>query len=107
MSSVLGRWWERYGKHNIKDVVKLEEWQKLRESLVGTWKNSPKENVDKLKKFLGDLSKTSDQKLRIVHNYLTGSGFRSQIISHTSITQLLKEVREEVERRKERVGRKG
>jgi hypothetical protein len=84
---------------SIKDIVRSPEWQSLRESLVGTWKESPAQNVQRLRKFLGSISDTSDDKLAIIHNYLTGSGFRSGNIQHEEVTKLLNQVRKERERR--------
>jgi hypothetical protein len=91
---------DKFRLGDIKEVVNLPEWQELRKSFIGTWKKTPEENVAKLHSFLGSISETDDRKLRIVHNYLTGSGFRSGNISHPSITKLLNQVREEVKRRK-------
>lgn len=77
---------------DIRKVVDLPEWQALRKQLVGTWKVSPVENVQKLRKFGDDLS--DPRKVRILLNYLTGSGFRIGIISHPDITIFREEVRE-------------
>lgn len=84
---------------DIREVVNREDWQSLRKTFIGTWKISPIENVEKLRVFLGDISCTEEDKLRIAHNYLTGSGFRIGIISHPKIAELLIEVREERKRR--------
>lgn len=85
---------------DIREVVNREDWQSLRRSFVGTWKHQPIENVKKLREFLGTVYNNSNpDKLRIVHNYLTGSGFRIGIISHPEIDRLLNEVRDERKRR--------
>jgi len=76
---------------SIQEVVRDPEWQALRESMVGTWKKSPEENVRRLREYLGPW--TDPFRLRRVHNYLTGSGFRIGVISHPSISCLLEEVR--------------
>ena len=76
---------------DIRTVVDDPEWQNLRASLVGTWKRSPQLNCTRLRKYLGDMK--DGLRLRRVHNYLTGSGFRTRQISHPDIDQLLKEVR--------------
>lgn len=78
-------------KMNIKDVVNDPEWQSLRKSLVGTWKNSPVENIQRLRLYGGDL--TDPLRLRRLLNYLTGSGFRLGNIRHSAITVFLSEVR--------------
>jgi hypothetical protein len=79
-------------KEDIRLVVALPEWQALRRSFVGTWKVSPSENVSRLRAFLGDCS--DSRRIRIVHNYLTGSGFRIGVISHPTISALLEDVRD-------------
>ena len=85
---------------NIQDLVKDKEWQKLRSSLVGTWKNNQEKNCKLLRSYLGDISRTSNEKLRIILNYLTGSGFRIGKIKHPCIDKLLNEIRKEIKRRK-------
>ena len=77
--------------NNIKQVVDDPEWQILRKSFVGTWMLTPSENVRKLRRYLSNFS--DPLKLRRVHNYLTGSGFRSGKIHGEEIIKLLKEVR--------------
>lgn len=86
---------------DIKKIVDLEEWQDLRKSLVGKWKSDPDGNLNKLKKFGGDLTKLSNRRLRILQNYVTGSGFRIGIISSSDITEFTKKVQAEVQKRKD------
>jgi hypothetical protein len=76
---------------SIKEIVDDPEWQALRRSFLGTWKCQPEKNVAALKAYLGDAS--CALRLRRVHNYLTGSGFRLGVISHPAIDQFLNEVR--------------
>ncbi len=78
----------------IQKIVQREDWQKLRKSLVGTWKKTPYENTLKLRAWL-DSPFRGDYyiKVRILLNYLTGSGFRLGIISHPEIDNLLKMLR--------------
>lgn len=76
----------------IKEVVNDPEWQTLRKSFVGTWKTLPKENIARLRLYLGNGS--DPLKVRRIHNYLTGSAFRIGIISHPSIDKLLYEVKQ-------------
>lgn len=85
---------------NIKDIVKLDDWQQLRESLVGTWKKIPDVNLQRLKDFGGDLTSLNNRRLRILQNYLTGSAFRIGKIESSSITEFTNQVRNEVELRK-------
>lgn len=84
----------------IQDLVKDEEWQKLRSSLVGTWKTNPERNCQLLRNYLGDIQTCSYEKLRIVMNYLTGSGFRMGIIKHSCISKLRLDISTEMKRRK-------
>ena len=90
-----------FEKTAMRELVKDPEWQKLRESLVGTWKTTPEQNIKRIRKYLGSIRKTENRKLTIVMNYLTGSGFRIGRISHPSITKLRKEVSDEIKRRKQ------
>lgn len=90
---------ESYLKMDIRKVVDLDEWQSLRRSFLGTWKKTPEANIRELRAFLGPTEHSGDRRLRIVYNYLTGSGFRMGVIKHSSIDELLKEVRNEVHKR--------
>ena len=84
----------------IQELVKDEEWQKLRSSLVGTWKTNPERNCNLLRQYLGNIHTCEYKKLRIVMNYLTGSGFRMGIIKHPCISQLRKDISVEMKLRK-------
>ena len=88
----------------IRDLVKDEEWQRLRSSLVGTWKTYPERNCKLLRSYLGDIQTCSYEKLRIVMNYLTGSGFRMGIIKHSCISKLRLDISIEMKRRKLKKG---
>lgn len=88
-------------RYHIKEIVKLPEWQDLRISLIGKWKANPVKCLDKIKEFLGPISLSDSKRLRITHNYLTGSGFRIGMISHYAIDNFLEHIREEVKRRKQ------
>ena len=87
-------------KMNIKDIVQIPEWQKLREYFVGKWKSQPEKNLKMLKDFAGNLKTLSNRRLRIVQNYVTCSGFRIGKISSPDITKFTEEVRAEVAARK-------
>jgi len=84
---------------DIREVVNREDWQSLRKTFLNTWKKTPVENVKKLREFLGFIKNAENDKLRIVHNYVTGSGFRIGIISHPEIDILRNEIREERRKR--------
>ncbi len=77
---------------NIKVVVASPEWQKIRHSFIGTWQDTPQENVKIMRDYIGNM--TDPIKVRQVLNYVTSSGFRIGIISHPSISKFRDEVRE-------------
>lgn len=86
---------------DTKKVVDLPEWQEIRVSLLGKWKLDPIGNLNKLKKFLGPITTTTNRKIRIIHNYITGSGFRLGIIKFPELEKFQNDVRNEVARRRE------
>ncbi len=74
---------------NPKNVlVKSPEWQAVRKSLLGQWKERPEWCCSQLKRYLGNVSTTSKDKIKVVMNYLTGSGFRTGKIKHPCISRL-------------------
>lgn len=74
---------------NPKNVlVKSSEWQAVRQSLLGKWKDHPEWCCSQLRKYLGSISSTSKDKVKVVMNYLVGSGFRIGIINHPCIIKL-------------------
>ena len=79
---------------NIKSVVRNEKWQKLRKSMIGTWRKTPKQNLSKLKNYLG--KNPGEKKLRRVHNYL--GALRGQHYSG------IKEMRVRVKRKRVSLG---
>jgi len=90
---------DKSGKHSeIKEIVDNPEWQTLRRSFIGTWKETPQKNILRLRSYLGDKPWTDFKKLRRVLNYLTGSGFRTKQISHSTIDGLLGEVKVAIEK---------
>jgi hypothetical protein len=84
----------------IKDIVKNKEWQKVRESLLGQWSKRPEWCCLQLRKFLGVITNTSYDNLRIVMNYLTGTGFRTATIKNKCITKLRMQISMEMKKRK-------
>lgn len=86
---------------NPKNVlVRSPEWQAVRKSLLGQWKNDPVACCNKLKKYLGPIHKTSNDKIRVVMNYLTGTGFRTGKIKHPCISMLRSQMSSEIKIRK-------
>jgi hypothetical protein len=69
-------------------LVRSPEWQAVRKSLLGQWKKRPEWCCSQLRKYLGSISTTSCDKIRVVQNYLTGTGFRTGRIKHACITKL-------------------
>jgi len=87
-------------KKPIQEIVKRKDWQAVREKLVGNWKEKPEWCCSQLREWLGPVSKASEDKLRIMMNYLTGSGFRMGKIKHPCIQKLRTEVSVEMKNRK-------
>ena len=85
----------------ISELVKDPAWQKLRISLLGQWKINPIKCCQKLREYLGSISNTTEDKLRIVMNYLTGSGFRHGVIKHPCIQKLRDEISLEMKKRRQ------
>jgi hypothetical protein len=80
-------------RKSIKEIVNDPEWQELRQSMVGMWKQRPVYNVYCLRDYLGDITDPEHPKFRRVYNYLTGSGFRIGVISHPDIDLFLAQLR--------------
>lgn len=87
-------------QESMKDLVNDPEWQELRQSLIGTWKTNQVSNCKRLRSYLGNIRNCEERKLRIVMNYLTGSGFRMGIIKHDCIQNLRNDISNELKRRK-------
>lgn len=89
---------------NPKNVlVRSPEWQAVRQSLLGKWKEKPEWCCNQLRQYLGSISSTSKDKIKVVQNYLTGTGFRTGKIKHACITKLRIQLAME---RKKRVSKK-
>ena len=81
-------------------LVRSEDWQKVRKSLLGNWKEKPEWCCSQLRKYLGSISSTSNDKIRVVMNYLTGTGFRTGTIKHPCISKLRTQMSVEIKKRK-------
>jgi len=89
---------------NPKNVlVKSPAWQQVRQSLLGQWSKRPEWCYAQLRKYLGPVSKTSKDKIKVVMNYLTGTGFRTGKIKHPCITKIRMSLSAE---RKKRIAKK-
>ena len=84
----------------MMELVKDEKWQKIRKSLLNQWKIRPQWCCYQLRTYTGSISSTSDDKLRIVMNYLTGSGFRTGNIKPHCVILLRAEISAEMKKRK-------
>ena len=84
----------------IKDIVKDSRWQKVRKSLLGQWKERPTWCCDQVKKYLGKPTGASNDELRIVMNYLTGSAFRMGKIKNPCVSKIRQDISQEVKERK-------
>lgn len=88
---------------NPKNVlVRSSSWQAVRKSLLGQWSTRPQWCCAKLRKYLGPINRTSTDKLNVVMNYLTGSGFRTGRIKHPCISSLRAQISMERKSRKAR-----
>ena len=84
----------------VSEITKDPSWQKVRVSLLGKWKEKPEWCCSQLRKYLGSIRTTSDDKLRIIMNYLTGTGFRTGRIKHPCISSIRGQISAETKRRK-------
>lgn len=84
----------------IREIVKDPSWQKVRESLLGKWKNEPEWCCNQLRNYLGNISTASNTQIRIVMNYLVGSGFRTGRIKNPCIVLLRTKLSMEIKKRK-------
>jgi len=81
-------------------LVRSSSWQAVRRSLLGKWKEQPEWCCTRLRKYLGALGSTDNDKIKVVMNYLVGSGFRTGKISHPCITNLRHQMSSEIKKRK-------
>jgi len=84
----------------IRDIVKDPEWQKVRTSLLGNWNTKTEWCCAQLRNWIGPLDKATVTELRILMNYLTGTGFRMGKIKHNCIQSLRTQVSMEIKKRK-------
>jgi hypothetical protein len=87
-------------KKPVKDIVKRPDWQAVRKRLLGQWKERPHWACSQLKRWLGPTSQASNDKLRIVMNYLTGTGFRTGRIKPQCVIRLRTQISVEIKKRK-------
>lgn len=84
----------------ISELTKDPEWQKVRRSLVGQWSKRPEWCCKQLRLYLGPIKTTTNEKIKIIMNYLTGTGFRTGKIKHKCIDNLRTQLSIEIKRRK-------
>ena len=85
---------------SISQLTKDPSWQIVRKSLLNQWSKRPDWCCAQLRKYLGPLNKTSNEKIKIVMNYLTGTGFRTGRIKHPCISNLRTQMSSEIKKRK-------
>jgi len=81
-------------------LVNSPQWQAVRKSLLGQWKEKPSWCCSQLKSYLGSVSSASNDKIKVVMNYLVGSGFRMGKIKHACISSLRLQMSSEIKKRK-------
>jgi hypothetical protein len=81
-------------------LVRSPQWQAVRKSLLGQWKERPEWCCAQLRRYLGSLSTTSNDKIRVVQNYLTGTGFRTGRIKPPCVIKLRTQLSSEIKLRK-------
>lgn len=84
----------------MMQIVKDPRWQKVRESLLGNWKEKPEWCCQQLRDFVSPLNKATVTELRIMMNYLTITPIRMGKIKHPCINKLRTEVSMEMKKRK-------
>ncbi len=81
-------------------LVSSPQWQAVRKSLLGQWKERPTWCCSQLRKYLGSPSSANNDKIKVVMNYLTGTGFRTGRIKHSCISALRTQMSSEIKKRK-------
>ena len=81
-------------------LVNDPEWKNVRKELLGNWMGKPVWCCMVLVRYLGSISTTSNDKIKIVYNYLRGTGFRTGKISNPCITKLRTQLSMEIKKRK-------
>lgn len=81
-------------------LVRSDTWQAVRKSLLGQWMQRPDWCCSQLRKYLGPINKTSNDKIKVVMNYLTGTGFRTGKIKPPCASALRQQLSSEIKKRK-------
>lgn len=81
-------------------LVNSAEWQAVRKSLLGKWAQHPDWCCLQLRNYLGPINKTHNDKIRVVMNYLTGTGFRTGRINPPCAIKLRLQLSSEISKRK-------
>ena len=84
----------------VSEIVKDPAWQKVRESLLGQWKENSAWCCNQLRSYLGNIDSASNDKIRILMNYLTGTAFRIGKIKPPCVTLLRTKLSMEIKKRK-------
>lgn len=81
-------------------LVQSSDWQKVRKSLLGQWKQRPDWCCAQLRKYLGSISGANNDKIKVVMNYLVGTGFRTGKIKPSCVIRLRTQLSMEIKKRK-------
>lgn len=81
-------------------LVRSDSWQAVRKNLLGQWMTRPEWACGQLRSYLGPVGSASTDKLNVVMNYLTGTGFRTGRIKHSCIQTLRTQISMERKKRK-------
>jgi hypothetical protein len=74
---------------NPKNIlVNSPEWQAVRQKLLGQWMQRPGWCCVQLRTYMGTIARASNDKIKVVQNYLTGTGFRTGKIKHSCVNRL-------------------
>lgn len=76
----------------IREIVKDPKWQAIRRSLMGQWMKNPVGCCNKLRSYITPIHSATNDQLRIILNYTTGTAFRIGKIKHPCIDQIKKDV---------------
>ena len=88
-------------KKPVSEIVKDPSWQKIRESLLGKWKDNSGWCCNQLRSYLGNINNASNDKIRILMNYLTGTAFRIGKIKPPCVILLRTKLSMEIKKRKQ------
>jgi len=72
-----------------------KDWEKLRGEITGQWNLNPDECCNKIKEFLGLISETPDERLKVAKKYMNNVK-----INHNCINEIKSLLNKEIKNRK-------